>query len=356
MKILHIAPIGRHAEGIGSVLQKLVPMQISQGEDVKIVTPYDNRTYYDLPVTTIKDGKNFEVFIESWSPNIVIFHSVFNLKYYSFHRFLKKKNIPYLIQLHGALSVENYNKNKLKKKIALFLWIKGFVKHARTIIYLNNAEYNNSIVPIINPKFSIIPNGCEDQSDIRLKKKVENDLNILYIGRIAYVHKGLDILVEALRCLEKRHITGYNVTFYGNEDDIDVNRLKNDIENLEFVNYDGGVYGEKKDYVLRNADIFILTSRYEGMPMGVLESWSYGIPCILTSGTNMVNEKRDTNYYWYTELESSEIADTIVRAINQYKNDTLKYRTASIEQSKKFKWGSISRMSIDVYKNVLDIK
>ena len=24
-------------------------------------------------------------------------------------------------------------------------------------------------------------------------------------------------------------------------------------------------------------DIFILTSRYEGMPMGVLEVWSYGI-------------------------------------------------------------------------------
>ena len=353
MKILHIAPIGHHAEGIGTVLQRLVPMQISLGEDVRIVTPFDNKTYHTLPITTKKKKKIFELFVDSWRPNIVIFHSVFNLRYSVFYRILEKNGIPYLIQLHGALSVENYNKNQFKKKIALLLWIKRFIKHAKTIIYLNNAEYNNSIVPNINPGYSIIPNGCDRQEDIILQRESGAELNIIFIGRIVYVHKGIDILIEALHLLEERHITGYHITFYGNEDDEDVGRLKRDIENLKFVNYGGSVYGEKKVRVLRDADIYILTSRYEGMPMGVLEAWSYGIPCILTPGTNMINEKSDTNYYWYSDLDPKKIADTIIRAMTQLRDSPNRYRSASFEQSKKFNWSSISALSIDVYKKAL---
>lgn len=353
MKILHVAPIGHHAEGIGSVLQKLVLKQIKLGEDVKIVSPFKNHTYQNLPITTIAQKKAFQEFLNSWTPDIVIFHSVFNLKYSLFYRVLLKMKIPYLIQLHGALSVENYNKNKLKKQVALFLWIRCFIKNAKSIIYLNEAEYRNSIVPNVNSKFIIIPNGCDQQDNIDVNRTIEDKINIIYIGRIAYVHKGIDILIDALKSLEEKNISGYHVTFYGNEDDKDISRLKNDIEGLQNVSYGGGVYGVKKDLILRKSDIFILTSRYEGMPMGVLEAWSYGIPCILTIGTNMVNEYRDTDYYWYTDLDSVSIANTIVRAINQYRNDAKKYRKAILEQSKKYDWNIIASQTIEVYNIII---
>lgn len=349
MKILHIAPIGHHAEGIGSVLQKLVPLQINKGEEVKIVSPFVNYTYHELPITTITNKKDFKTFVNSWSPDIVIFHSVFNLKYYIFYKVLVKMNIPFLIQLHGALSVENYNKNKLKKRLALFLWIRHFIYNARSIIYLNEAEYKNSIVPKFNSKFLIIPNGCDCQDNVKVYKRVEGRVNIVYIGRIAYVHKGLDVLIESLKKLEERKMSGYHFTFYGNEDDIDVSRLKADIANMQTVSYGGGVYGKEKDQILSETDIFVLTSRYEGMPMGVLEAWSYGVPCILTPGTNLVQKRYDMDYYWYSDLDSKCIADTMERAIKQYNKNTLRYRKASFEHSKMYLWSNIAELSLKLY-------
>ena len=354
MRILHIAPIGRHAEGIGTVLQSIVPYQNTSGNDVRIVSLYENCTYPQLPITTIVKLKPFEAFIRNWTPDIVIFHSVFHLKYGLFYRVLQKNNIPYLIQLHGALSVANYSKNTIKKKVALFLWIKKFIQYSRSIIYLNQAEYNNSIVPNINPRYTIIPNGCNRQNNIDDCKKIGGNLNIVFIGRIAYNHKGLDVLIDALKKLEARNVKGYHVTFYGNEDDIDVMRLKNDIESLNTVSYGGGVYGKRKDKILRDADIFLLTSRYEGMPMGVLEAWSYGIPCILTSGTNMVSQNQDADCYWFTTLDSEDIATTMMRAIELYKKNPQKYRAASFEESKKYEWSKIGELSLNLYSQMIE--
>jgi len=349
MKILHIAPIGHHAEGIGTVLQELVPIQISLGMDVRIITPLENHTYKELPITTVINKQAFIRYIGNWTPDIVIFHSVYCLQYALFYRILEACNIPYLIQLHGALSEENFRKNNIKKRIALYLWIRRFISHAKSIIYLNLAEYKKSVVPRINDQHLILPNGCTLQENVDLYKDVGEFVKLIFIGRIAYTHKGLDVLIDALKILDEKNVGSYQVCFYGNEDDIDVARLKVDIKSLPNVLYGGGVYGDIKNKVLTNADIFILTSRYEGMPMGVLEAWTYGIPCILTEGTNMVKEQSDTDCYWFTDLDSNSIAETIIRAISQYRENPYRYRKGSIVESQKYEWKNIARASVNMY-------
>ena len=52
----------------------------------------------------------------------------------------------------------------------------------------------------------------------------------------------------------------------------------------------GPIAGADKKKVLKDADLFLHTSRSEGHPMGVLEALAYGIPCLLTPGTNMASE------------------------------------------------------------------
>ena len=89
-------------------------------------------------------------------------------------------------------------------------------------------------------------------------------------------------------------------------------RLKQQLEDVsELASFEGGLYGTKKDNRMRTCNMFILTSHYEGMPMGILEAFSYAVPYIVTPGSNMAEEISRSSAGWVCELSAESIADTI---------------------------------------------
>jgi poly(glycerol-phosphate) alpha-glucosyltransferase len=63
--------------------------------------------------------------------------------------------------------------------------------------------------------------------------------------------------------------------------------LSPDICPLTPVLFLGPAFGEQKDALLRRADAFILPSFSEGLPMSVLEAWSYRLPVLMTEHCNL---------------------------------------------------------------------
>lgn len=354
MKILHVSQIGRLKEGIGTVLCKLIPLQEKLGNQVKIISVFKNDIYPELAVDCVVDDDKFCDIIDSFNPDIVIFHSVYYMSYIHFYRILLKKQIPYLVQMHGALSIQNYAKGRLKKWLANKLFFNQFLKKAKAIIYLNEAERKNCIVNNLNPFSLIIPNGCDKVHFLPSNNKSQLPLDILYIGRIDMVHKGNDMLIGAMQILKDEGYDKCKVTVYANPNDPDLPLFKNKIEDLVgYIEYKGGIYGQEKDSRLRKADIFILTSRYEGMPMGILEALSYGIPCIVTPGTNMADDISTFNAGWVSSFDSVKIAETIKKAVEEYTIAHNALCDNALRLSHEYDWAKIAEVSVQKYSSVL---
>lgn len=359
MKILHVVNVGILANGIGAVILPLQKEQIFLGHIVKVATVRCLKEPIP-PLFEVHTINDFSKLIDEFNPDIVIFHSLYMIEYISFSKHLAKLNIPYLVELHGALSKDNYKKNHLKKFVANVLFFNKFLRGAKSIIYLNKGEYSNSIVKKINSQSVIIPNGCYLPSEIRKSDiiVVPKRIRILFLGRIDMHHKALDILLEALGILEK---AGYadkiHFLFHGTGLEPELTFFKSAIKRYSVIaDFKGPVYGEAKKSAFLESHIFILNSRSEGMPMGVLEALSYGLPCIVTPQTNMAEIIQDSNAGWVTKVDSKEIADTIIAAYHQYRENFAEYSQCAHNLAKQFSWQEVAAESINCYISAINKK
>lgn len=354
MNIIHVGDIRIEANGVGQVISNLTIAQRRIGNSVIALTTLEKKD--ELPVfNEIHKMSDFSEIIKNHKPDIFIFHSIYIWEYIKFYKYLTKRKIPYLIQLHGALSKVNYKKGFFKKFIANKLFYNAFIKNAKKIIYLNQNELSNSIVKTINPKSVIIPNGCnvfdKDCSLYPISKNIE----IIFLGRIDFYYKGLDILLDAIHALfdQKMH-HGIHFSFYGIGETAQIDLLTETIKPFQgFADFYGAAYGNLKERVYGKSHIFILTSRSEGMPMGVLEALAHGLPCIITPQTNMADIISSYNCGWITELNENSIAQTIIKAVSDYKQKQIYFNNQALEAAHNYSWDKIAEKTIKLYNTIL---
>ena len=75
------------------------------------------------------------------------------------------------------------------------------------------------------------------------------------------------------------------------------------------------ISGEEKVQKLLESDVFIQTSRHEGMPMGILEAMSYGVPCAVTDGTNLGEFIKDNKCGWNCETTVLGISEMLEKIL-----------------------------------------
>lgn len=113
-------------------------------------------------------------------------------------------------------------------------------------------------------------------------KSVNHDgLSLLFLGLIQK-QKGIYDLIDVVhKCARDGVNVKLNIGGNG-----EVERLKELINELSLQNnviFHGWVSGEQKAQLFRNNDVLVLPSYYEGLPLSVVEAFSYGKPVIASS-------------------------------------------------------------------------
>lgn len=292
-------------------------------------------------------------------PDLVVFESFYYLDDVFHSLECRIRKIPYVITTRGALTWQGQSQKKIKKKIANFLLFRSMVTHAASIQYLTNQEYYDS-GDKWNKNHFIVPNGTYQRKGINYLSKDRSNSSTtikgVCIGRFDPYQKGLDLLLEAVDkkkdVLRKNAIT---ISLYGPKrmncrEDYAKQISERNLDDILIVR--DGVFGEEKDIVLREADFFIMTSRFEGMPMSMIEAMSYGLPCFATTGTNLADEIRERNAGWTCETTIDGISDCLDALAHDIEKIS-EFGKNAIMLSKGFDWNEIGRRTHEEYEKIV---
>ena len=106
-----------------------------------------------------------------------------------------------------------------------------------------------------------------------MKSSWKLNKEILFLSRV-HVKKGINFLLEAVAQL-KEQMEGYVIRIAGEGDDIYIDELKQLTVRLgisKLVIFEGGVYGNSKWELFRQADLFILPTHSENFGIVVAEA------------------------------------------------------------------------------------
>lgn len=278
---------------------------------------------------------------------VCILNGYYNIKYIWIMLICFFTNNSYVVIPHSSLSKESLERGGIKKRA--FNYIFSFLlKGAKYIVFLNKSEAESAYLNLTN--IVIIPNGVIISRNKSNKKFNKNNIKVSYIGRYDINHKGIDLLLNYIHNNDMESIK-YN--FYGSDATNQKNMISNMVDKYNIGSHviiNDAVFNNDKENVYLDSDLFIHTSRYEGMPISILEALSYGVPCIVSNGTNMADiiDKYKCGFI----VNNQEDYNNVIEKIRNISSDEMQiYQNNARELiEKQYCWKHVATM----YEKILD--
>lgn len=268
-------------------------------------------------------------------------------------RLIKKaKGIDYIVEIQNT-DINTFFKYMVHlRKVGIMI-----LEDASTLVFYSPSYRDNLINKIVPPKYRsdflkksvVIPSGINDFwiENIYTQRAIpkDNELKIIYVGTID-TNKNIDTTIEACKVLMN---SGYIVKFKV------VGKIANKkyelvIRQNSFIEYIGHSTKEELINYYRNADIFIMPSKFETFGLVYAEAMSQGLPIIYSKGQGFDGQFEEGEVGFSVRYNSAE---QIVEKIKYILRD---YKTISnncIEKVNYFDWNKVTEEYIDVYKSII---
>lgn len=223
--------------------------------------------------------------------------------------FFRKKVV---LHVHASRFKDFYNDSSAKKR----KWIKRILTKVNVLIVLSESWKEWFInIGVPQDKIVILHNITPYPTIMPTAKKEDGKIHFLFLGEIGK-RKGVFDIIRGIAMNKNQLLGRMELKIGGNKNEEELRKQIKDYNLQEIVTFEGWVSGNKKLELLNWADVYILPSFNEGLPISILEAMSYGMPIISTPVGGIPEVLKDNlNGTIITPGNAKEISNAMMKYI-----------------------------------------
>lgn len=216
-----------------------------------------------------------------------------------------------ILHIHASRFKDFYNESIANKK----RWIES-VLHKTDILVVLSESWKEWFVGIgiQEEKIVVLHNITSYPTIIQENQSKDNKIHFLFMGEIGQ-RKGVFDILRGLVKYRNELKDKLELRIGGNRNEEQLIQFIKDNNLGDLVKFEGWVSGEKKIRLLNWADVYILPSFNEGLPISILEAMSYGCP-IISTPVGGIPEVVSSNGILVTPGNEEEIYAAMKRYVN----------------------------------------
>ena len=286
------------------------------------------------------------------SVDVVHLHSVFSPHIAQLARAV---DAPYVLTPHGGYSAAALQRSGGRKRLALATVEGRLLRRASAVVALTPAEAEQLSQLVRDANVVVVPNGVDPPSPVdpdALRRELgitsEGSLAV-FAGRLDATHKGLDALIDGVA-----EQPDWTLALVGPDDRGDRAALEARARTLgtaKRCHFLGLRQGASLHEALAGGDVFALCSRWEGLPLTLLEALAHGTPALVSPAVERAVPVAARGAGWVALPGQVGAALRAVAEVQPGGRD--RYRTAARELAAEYRWDAVGWRLADLYRRVV---
>jgi poly(glycerol-phosphate) alpha-glucosyltransferase len=369
--IAHLVPPGLHPySGVLTSLVHLAIAQARRGNAIQVWQPdvwpavrHDlecdlhaagvervalapRRSAISFPSTTARA-------MNSRSVDIVHLHGVFNP--FNNHA-ARRLRVPFAISPHGGYAPEALAYHALRKRVFARLFELPMLRRARVVCGLTAAEEKDIRRFGVRSRVEIVPNGVTIPTSPSAEPGLREELGwppasrvAIYVGRLDVRAKRLDIIVRAMA-----ELPDWRLAIVGGDFRDGTRTLRRLIGQLgvgDRVRLTGPRCGPTLDAAVACADVLMLLSRSEGLPMALLEAAAHGVPSVVSPEVERATGVAASAAGWCTAAD--DVVETMRAVARASSLELDAFRRAALDYARRHDWATVAARYESVYETAI---
>ncbi len=291
-------------------------------------------------------------FFAEQTVDIVHLHGAFSPMNNLIARELK---VPYVLSPHGGYAGAVVDRHPLRKMLFKHLFELRMIRDAAALWALTEAEKDEIARFCSHSHVEVGPSGYDprfrdaDPMTFRRELGIEAGTPLaIFVGRLDLYYKGLDNLVVSLS-----GVPGWHLALIGP----DWQHGRRQLEHLIRRHGLGGWVhlvrprrGRALHEAFAAADLFVLMSRSEGLPIALLAALSHGVPALVSPAVERALGVAAAGAGWVCQPD--DLATTLNELSRLNARKWKAFRAAAVSKSERYGWGN----PIECYLKVITCK